>query len=68
MRCSFSVVASVAARRLARTLAIAEDTAVTQVQRVFLILLDISGYTRFIKFHKISLIHAERIIDSYSSE
>jgi hypothetical protein len=35
----------------------------TQVQKVFLILLDISGYTRFIKFHKISLIHAERIID-----
>lgn len=32
-------------------------------QKVFLILLDISGYTRFIKFHKISLIHAERIID-----
>ena len=35
----------------------------TQVQKVFLVLLDISGYTRFIKFHKISLIHAERIID-----
>src|SRR4029450_11992711 len=34
-----------------------------QAQRVFLVLLDISGYTRFIKFHKISLIHAERIID-----
>jgi hypothetical protein len=44
-------------------LAIAEDTALTQVQKVFLVLLDISGYTRFIKFHKVSLIHAERIID-----
>jgi Protein of unknown function (DUF2652) len=44
-------------------LAIAEDTALTQVQKVFLVLLDISGYTRFIKLHKISLIHAERIID-----
>lgn len=46
-----------------RELAIAEDTALTQTQKVFLVLLDISGYTRFIKFHKISLIHAERIID-----
>jgi hypothetical protein len=35
----------------------------TQAQKVFLVLLDISGYTRFIRFHKISLIHAERIID-----
>ena len=34
-----------------------------QAQNVFLVLLDISGYTRFIKFHKVSLIHAERIID-----
>jgi hypothetical protein len=41
--------------------ALAEDTAVTQVQKVFLVLLDISGYTRCIKFHKISLINAERI-------
>jgi hypothetical protein len=32
-------------------------------QKVFLVLFDISGYTRFIKLHKISLIHAERIID-----
>jgi len=30
---------------------------------VFLAILDISGYTKFIKAHKISLIHAERIID-----
>lgn len=43
--------------------AVAEDTGMTQVQKVFLVLLDISGYTRFIKFHRISLIHAERIID-----
>jgi hypothetical protein len=40
-----------------------EDVAPMQAQKVFLVLLDISGYTRFIKFHKISLIHAERIID-----
>jgi hypothetical protein len=44
-------------------MALAEETAVTQVQKVFLVLLDISGYTRFIKLHNISLIHAERIID-----
>ena len=35
----------------------------TQTQKVFLVLVDISGYTRFLKFHKISLIHAELIID-----
>lgn len=34
-----------------------------QIQKVFLAILDISGYTKFIKAHKISLIHAERIID-----
>jgi hypothetical protein len=34
-----------------------------QTQKVVLVLLDISGYTRFIRFHKVSLIHAERIID-----
>jgi hypothetical protein len=32
-------------------------------QKVFLALLDISGYTRFIRFHRISLVHAERIVD-----
>ena len=32
-------------------------------QKVFLVLLDISGYTRFIRFHRLSLLHAERIID-----
>jgi hypothetical protein len=51
------------ARNIDKAAAIADDTASTQVQKVFLVLLDISGYTRFIKFHKISLIHAERIID-----
>lgn len=34
-----------------------------QIQKVFLAILDISGYTKFIKAHKVSLIHAERIID-----
>lgn len=43
--------------------AIAGESAPAQVQKVFLVLLDISGYTRFIAFHKVSLIHAERIID-----
>ena len=43
--------------------AAAEGPASTQVHKVFLILLDISGYTRFIKLHKLSLIHAEKIID-----
>jgi hypothetical protein len=33
-----------------------------EIKKIFLILVDISGYTRFIKLHKISLIHAERII------
>ena len=32
------------------------------VQPVFLVLLDIRGYTRFIRFHRSSLLHAERII------
>jgi len=49
--------------RINRSWPIAKDTALTQTQNVFLVLLDISGYTRFIKFHKVSLIHAERIID-----
>ena len=40
-----------------------EELSPMQAQKVFLVLLDISGYTRFIMFHKISLIHAERIID-----
>ena len=34
-----------------------------KIKKVFLVILDISGYTKFIKAHKISLIHAERIID-----
>jgi hypothetical protein len=32
------------------------------VQPVFLVIIDISGYTRFIQFHRSSLLHAERII------
>ena len=32
------------------------------LKKVFLVLADISGYTRFIRFHKTSLLHAERII------
>ena len=32
------------------------------LHRVFLVLADISGYTRFIKSHKTSLLHAEHII------
>jgi uncharacterized protein DUF2652 len=34
-----------------------------EIKSIFLILADISGYTKFIKLHKYSLIHAERIID-----
>lgn len=32
------------------------------IKPIFIILLDISGYTRFIKIHKVSLLHAEKII------
>ena len=32
------------------------------MKKVFLVIVDISGYTRFMKLHKISLIHAEGII------
>ncbi len=31
-------------------------------QQAFLILADISGYTKFIKLHRLSLIHAEQVI------
>lgn len=34
----------------------------SEVKPIFIILVDISGYTRFIKFHKISLLHAEMIV------
>lgn len=34
----------------------------SEIKSIFIILVDISGYTRFIKFHKISLLHAEKII------
>lgn len=33
------------------------------IKRIFIILVDISGYTRFIRLHKISLLHAEKIVD-----
>ena len=33
-----------------------------ELKPVILVLADISGYTRFIKFHRVSLIHAEKII------
>ncbi len=33
-----------------------------KIKKAFILLLDISGYTQFIKLHKISLIHAEKII------
>lgn len=32
------------------------------VQRIFIILVDISGYTKFIKYHKSALLHAEKIV------
>lgn len=34
----------------------------SDVKPIFIILVDISGYTRFIRFHKVSLLHAEKII------
>jgi hypothetical protein len=33
-----------------------------EIKPVILVLADISGYTQFIKFHRVSLIHAEKII------
>ena len=33
-----------------------------EIKPVVLVLADISGYTRFIRFHRVSLIHAERIV------
>lgn len=32
------------------------------IKPIFIILVDISGYTRFIKYHRISLLHAEKIV------
>ena len=34
----------------------------SDIKKIFIILVDISGYTQFIKLHKISLLHAEKII------
>ena len=33
-----------------------------EIKHVFLVLADISGYTRFVKYHTLSLLHAEQII------
>ena len=33
-----------------------------EVKRLALVLVDISGYTRFVKMHTMSLLHAESII------
>lgn len=33
-----------------------------ELKSIFIIIVDISGYTRFIKRHKVSLLHAEKII------
>jgi hypothetical protein len=33
-----------------------------EIRRIYIILVDISGYTRFIRFHKVSLLHAEKIV------
>ena len=32
------------------------------IKNIFIVLVDISGYTKFIRLHKVSLLHAERII------
>ena len=34
----------------------------SDIKPIFIILVDISGYTKFIRYHKISLLHAEKII------
>ena len=39
-----------------------EGNSSMDMKKVFLVIVDISGYTRFMKLHKISLIHAEGII------
>ncbi len=33
-----------------------------RLKQIFIILVDISGYTNFIRMHKVSLLHAEKII------
>ncbi|MEE8396560.1 MAG: hypothetical protein V3S29_10935 [bacterium] len=33
-----------------------------ETQYAFIVLADISGYTKFVKMHRFSLIHAEQII------
>ncbi|MFK7906561.1 MAG: DUF2652 domain-containing protein [Chitinophagales bacterium] len=39
-----------------------------EIKKVFLALVDISGYTQFIKLHKVSLLHAEEIISDLLNE
>ena len=39
-----------------------------KVKKVFIALVDISGYTKFIKLHKVSLLHAEQIIADLLNE
>ncbi len=39
-----------------------------EIKKVFLALVDISGYTKFIKLHKVSLLHAEQIISDLLNE
>jgi len=34
-----------------------------ELKSIFIIIVDISGYTRFIKKHRVALLHAEKIID-----
>ena len=33
-----------------------------EIRNVVLVMVDISGYTRFIQLHKVSVLHAEQII------
>jgi len=39
-----------------------DQTSQIGVKPLFIILVDISGYTNFIRMHKVSLLHAEKII------
>jgi hypothetical protein len=34
----------------------------SDIKPIFIILVDISGYTKFIRYHKVSLLHAEKIV------
>lgn len=39
-----------------------------RVKKIFIALVDISGYTKFIKLHKVSLLHAEQIVSDLLNE